>query len=487
MKSKRKLALAVIMALIVSMLPMTVFAESAQPEAATFTGTGSTSYGLGMLKIGTDESNPGKVMATAEGGGIYTVECNAYTNAAKVYGMFMGTKADAEAADATQEKTGIFNVENSKIILKGITLGQSFDFAYKTKSGETYKWNQISVTITLGYTAPAPKEDIPDPTVINDSGIINLNPVDGYLYLKFKYAAEGEPVKFSLYSESMARWIGYSITFEKKDSKLQATILRIGNVKEENIGTDYGADKYSVVESKMKNVVMKIKGKYSRAYLGTYDKAIELERTADISGDDVKIEGDKVAIAAAEAEVVALDTTAIGKIKEAEAPVQIQNKAGSVVFDKDAVASIFNRDGLTNVNFEMKDLKSTEKFANSDYDMVLDISLTDAEGRPLFAEGSAKGGATITVPYTNEVPEGKTVKVFYITDSGKEEVEATYDKDAKTVTFKVSHFSQYGIEQADADVTKSPNTGDNTLVLLFVGLMMLSGAAFVATKKGLIK
>jgi LPXTG-motif cell wall-anchored protein len=323
---------------------------------------------------------------------------------------------------------------------------------------------------------------------------------------------------------------------------MKVQILRIANVSEKYIGTDFGADKYSIAEVSGDLVFVKMQGNFTKIVSGelddthkndtagtaageelvpkeeggksyvtypfqvtkldepikfcmysgsmgkwigysiTFSKATEGAQT--ITPSDIKMDENGANITAEDATDLVLTKETVGKIMQEGAPLTITNKTGVITFDGDAVSSAFAYlDGA--VNFEMKDIKETNPlFADSDYAMVLDLSLTDAEGNNLFKEGG-KGTAKITVPFTGEVPEGKTVKVFYITASGREEVEATYDRDAKTVTFTVSHFSQYGLEVADA--TKSPNTGDNSLLFVFVGLMLMSGVAFAATKKGLIK
>ena len=94
--------------------------------------------------------------------------------------------------------------------------------------------------------------------------------------------------------------------------------------------------------------------------------------------------------------------------------------------------------------------------------------------------------------YAKEVAEGKTVKVFYINGDEKEEVEATYDAEAKTIAFTVSHFSTYAVEQVDKAVDTNtekdstetaPNTGDSSMMLMYISLMLLASFGIVYSVK----
>ncbi|MBE6015553.1 MAG: hypothetical protein E7241_09360 [Lachnospiraceae bacterium] len=172
---------------------------------------------------------------------------------------------------------------------------------------------------------------------------------------------------------------------------------------------------------------------------------------------------------------VTIDEDVAETIRKDGKPLEIKGRDGIILFDTDAVKSIFER--ADEITFVMKDVTDTRPEYSS-YDVVIECLVVDSEGRPLFPEGTY-GKAKITVPYNKEVPEGMTVKVFFINDAGtKSEIDAVYDSDAKTVTFEVEHFSKYAIEQVEVEVTtvKSPPTGDNAPLLLFACIMVLGGA-----------
>jgi len=192
---------------------------------------------------------------------------------------------------------------------------------------------------------------------------------------------------------------------------------------------------------------------------------------------------------------ITFDEIDAARILQSERPILLEvakegstTAVGSVLFDLEATKAIFERG--VDVRFVM-DVNTEPDGDLSGYDLVVDLSVT-GDGENLFTEGN--GTATITLPYDKEVPEGKTVKVFYITDGGKEAIDVTYyDKDTKTVSFKVTHFSKYAIQQeqtASEPDSKSPKTGEFSsmaTIVLMISTMGLAGAGFYAKKKEIFK
>ena len=178
------------------------------------------------------------------------------------------------------------------------------------------------------------------------------------------------------------------------------------------------------------------------------------------------------------------------------AVANIALKTGTVSFDEAALKA-FIASAVGDVTLEMKDVSSSDNYKNAGYDMVISLSLVDSTGKALFKEGT-NGEATITVPYTKEVETGKTVNVYYITATGKEAVDATYDATNKTVTFTLKHFSDYAITQeivksatsedtAKDEAKVSPKTGDTNQVAFYLVLLATCAGTMLIRKKISIK
>ena len=153
------------------------------------------------------------------------------------------------------------------------------------------------------------------------------------------------------------------------------------------------------------------------------------------------------------------------------------------VFDKGTVITV---EGVTQgeifdtVKEALKDVVADMKNT-----AILDITAT-LDGKPVQPDGK--------VQMTFAVPENLSVdnlKLFYVSDDGKtvEEIAITVNKDARTVTANLEHFSTYVLANVVADKTDSgvPGTGDNSQLMLYVATlavaMLLTGATVVASRK----
>ena len=116
---------------------------------------------------------------------------------------------------------------------------------------------------------------------------------------------------------------------------------------------------------------------------------------------------------------------------------------------------------------------------------ILDITAT-LNGKPVQPSGK--------VQMTFAIPENLSVdnlKLFYVSDDGKttEEIAITVDKDARTVTANLEHFSTYVLANVAVDEDgKVPPTGDANQMLLYVAAMavsmsLLCGAVVVSRKR----
>ena len=98
---------------------------------------------------------------------------------------------------------------------------------------------------------------------------------------------------------------------------------------------------------------------------------------------------------------------------------------------------------------------------------VFNLSLSDSNGKVTFAGKNV----TVTLPYVLKDGESASdVKVFYIDDSNVvHEVVATYDANAKNVTFSTDHFSTWYI---DASSSGSSSSGGGSSIGLIIGIVV---------------
>ena len=112
--------------------------------------------------------------------------------------------------------------------------------------------------------------------------------------------------------------------------------------------------------------------------------------------------------------------------------------------------------------------------ADMTHTAILDITAT-LNGKPVQPSGK--------VQMTFAIPENLSVdnlKLFYVSDDGKtvEEIAITVNKDARTVTANLEHFSTYVLANVVVDEDgKVPPTGDVSQLMLTVGMLLASAAA----------
>ena len=149
--------------------------------------------------------------------------------------------------------------------------------------------------------------------------------------------------------------------------------------------------------------------------------------------------------------------------------VQVKSGDLTISFDKDAVTEI----GGNTVSLKA-DLKTTDLDVEN-AKAVIEVTL----------DGSAfsNGKATLTIPFTEEVPSGKVLKVYFINGDTKQEMDATYENGQ--VVFSTSHFSKYAIIFEDE---ASPSSGGSNfpvwiIIVLVVVIAVAAVAAFIILKK----
>ncbi|MBQ6247227.1 MAG: hypothetical protein IJK04_10200, partial [Kiritimatiellae bacterium] len=132
----------------------------------------------------------------------------------------------------------------------------------------------------------------------------------------------------------------------------------------------------------------------------------------------------------------------------------------SVEFNIAAVQQIATTAGDSSIKLKIKDV--TESGVTDS--KTIQITLVDENDNPVYAEGTAAGTATVIVPFP--VESGKVPVVYYVNGSTKTKVDgATYNSENGTVTFTVTHFSEYEIttESAQPSVAQIGTTKYKTL------------------------
>ena len=153
---------------------------------------------------------------------------------------------------------------------------------------------------------------------------------------------------------------------------------------------------------------------------------------------------------------------------------QITTGNADKVFDKNtviAVESVTAGNIYTTVEKALKgvvaDMKDTA---------ILEITAT-LDGKSVQPDGN--------VTITFQIPQHLSVdhlKLYYVAENGeKEEIAITVNKDARTATASLEHFSTYVLANVvvDEDGSKVPPTGDNSQVMVYASVLALAAAAFI--------
>ena len=129
----------------------------------------------------------------------------------------------------------------------------------------------------------------------------------------------------------------------------------------------------------------------------------------------------------------------------------------SVEFNAAAVQQIATTAGDSSIKLKIEDV--TESGVTDS--KTIQITLVDENDDPVYAEGTAAGTATITVPFP--VESGKVPVVYFVDGSTKTKVDgATYNSENQTVSFTVTHFSEYEITTEASSVAQIVSAGGTT-------------------------
>lgn len=213
--------------------------------------------------------------------------------------------------------------------------------------------------------------------------------------------------------------------------------------------------------------------------------------TATVPDSSVEItEGKDVVIDVTDTEekvssvVIGFET--VDKIADAETAVEIKLPDATVSFDKTAIGSIGTQAGETAVTIVAKEVEDTtltteQKAALEEKEVCAILNLEAFAGETKITEFGG-GKVTVSVPFT--LPEGKAgtdYYVAYVADDGTITAMPTTYADG-ILSFETTHFSSYVVLE-NKTVTpeptpdpSNPQTGDNSHLMLFVGLMVISAA-----------
>lgn len=213
--------------------------------------------------------------------------------------------------------------------------------------------------------------------------------------------------------------------------------------------------------------------------------------TATVPDSFVEItEGEDVVIDVTDTEEkvssVVIGSETVDKISDAETAVEIKLPDATVSFDKTAIGSIGIQAGETAVTIVAKEVEDTtltteQKAALEEKEVCAILNLEAFAGETKITEF---GGGKVTVSVPFELPEGKTgtdYYVAYVADDGTITAMPTTYADG-VLSFETTHFSNYVVLE-NVTVTpqptpdpSNPQTGDNSLLFLWVTVMLLSAA-----------
>lgn len=213
--------------------------------------------------------------------------------------------------------------------------------------------------------------------------------------------------------------------------------------------------------------------------------------TATVPDSSVEItEGKDVVIDVTDTEEkvssVVIGSETVDKIADAEASVEIKLPDATVSFDATAIGSIGTQAGETAVTIVAKEVEDTtltteQKAALEEKEVCAILNLEAFAGETKITEF---GGGKVKVSVPFELPEGKTgtdYYVAYVADDGTITAMPTTCADG-VLSFETTHFSNYVVLE-NVTVTpqptpdpSNPQTGDNSHLMLFVVLMVVSAA-----------
>ncbi len=208
---------------------------------------------------------------------------------------------------------------------------------------------------------------------------------------------------------------------------------------------------------------------------GTYEgfSYSSTKKVADIAYTPKEENGVKVYEEAVATNAATNVTAVFDKAKEENGNVEFAFGTGSnamtVSFDSDAVGAI----GGNSVSITADVIENSTEVPEAE--LVVKITLDGAT----FSNGKAK----VSVPFSQAVPEGKVLKVYFINGDSREDMDGKLVGDK--VVFETNHFSTYAVVFEDAP-SSSGNGGGFPIWIVFVIVAVVAvggGVFFFITKK----
>ncbi len=187
---------------------------------------------------------------------------------------------------------------------------------------------------------------------------------------------------------------------------------------------------------------------------------------------------------ATKVESVVIGSTTVDKIVNAEISVEVKLPDASVSFDKEAISSVSEQAGNSDVTIVAKEVKeeslSTQQTTALENKVVVAILSLEAHAGQTKITDFGGGKVTVSVPFV--LPEGKVgadYYVAYVADDGTiTPMTTTYNNGV--LSFETTHFSHYVV----IDNTTVPDAGDDLFILASVSMVVLIVSGFViCTKK----
>jgi|GEM_PF-4750336 len=155
---------------------------------------------------------------------------------------------------------------------------------------------------------------------------------------------------------------------------------------------------------------------------------------------------------------------------EVSVPTSSTESPVIITFDDAAVKAIGGNDVTITAN-----LVSNSTLI-SDAEVVLEVILDGAK----FSDGKA----TVHIPYSDTVPAGKTVKVYFVNGSDRTDMNATLSDGY--IVFETNHFSSYAVVLEDVPSDGNGNGSEFPIMYAAIGaiaVLALAGGAIVVKKR----